>query len=82
MGKVNEAIELLEKSIVIAKKNPETCETGTVYVNLGRLFMRKGLYEMARKTCGKALRYSVDNKNKECREEASKCIKEAMKFAT
>lgn len=73
---------MLENSIVVAKKRPEMCDIGTIYVNLGRVLMRKGLYDKARKSCGRGWRYGIDKKNQECIDEASKCIKEAIKFAS
>lgn len=75
LGKTEESIEYFKEAIEMAK-HLDMEDLGTMYVNLGRAYMKKNLLDTARKYCGHAWKLGLTSKNKEIREEAELCFKE------
>ncbi|XP_063366819.1 tetratricopeptide repeat protein 19 homolog, mitochondrial [Cydia amplana] len=76
LGRTDESIAYFKQAIEIGKQLPEMEELGTMYVNLGRAYLKKQLVEEARKSCGHGWKLGVQANNKEIKDEAEECIKE------
>lgn len=76
LGKYDEGISFLQRAIEIGKEIPDMHELGAMYVNLGRIYIKKNLIEKARKSCGQGWKLSVLAKNNEIKHEAELCINE------
>lgn len=53
-------------------------ELGTMYVNLGRIYLRKELLDNARKCCGYGWKLSIDHGNDALKSEAQLCLDDAV----
>ncbi|XP_068620619.1 tetratricopeptide repeat protein 19 homolog, mitochondrial [Battus philenor] len=76
LGKYDEGIKYLLKAIELGKQMSAMDELGTMYVNLGRIYMKQNLLEMARKSCGQGWKLGVTTKNDNLKHEAELCFKE------
>ncbi|XP_015510846.1 tetratricopeptide repeat protein 19 homolog, mitochondrial isoform X1 [Neodiprion lecontei] len=74
------AIDYLTKATEIGKELPEMEELGSIHVNLGNVFIKKGLYDAAKKSCQEGWRLSKSRKNKESLVEANDCLDEINKL--
>lgn len=80
LGKTDESISYFQEAIKLGQSaNIE--ELGTMYVNLGRAFLKKQLINEARKNCGRGWKLGVINKNVEVKNEAEQCLKEVKQFS-
>lgn len=57
-------------------------DLGAIHVNLGNVFIKKGLYEEAEKSCHKGWKLSKKNDDRECLAEASDCLDEIKKITS
>lgn len=76
VGAVDESINYFLQAIEMGKKVPDMNELSTIYVNLGRSYLKKKLIDEARKSCGFGWRLAAMSKNNEVKQEAEKCIAE------
>lgn len=74
MGKTEESISYLKEAIDKGKEL-DMDEIGTMYVNLGRAYLKKNLVDDARKHCGYAWRLGVLKKSDIIKDEAERCLK-------
>lgn len=81
LGKTDESIEYFNQAVEMAK-SLDMEDLGTMYVNLGRAYMKKQLIDTARKYCGHAWKLGVSSKNKEIKEEAELCLREIKNITT
>ncbi|XP_046736144.1 tetratricopeptide repeat protein 19 homolog, mitochondrial [Diprion similis] len=81
-GDNNGAIDYLTKATEIGKDLPEMEELGSIHVNLGNVFMKKGLYDAAKKSCQEGWRLSKSRKNRESLVEANDCLDEINKLVS
>lgn len=81
LEKYDEGISYLLQAIEIGKQLPDMNELGAVYVNLGRLYMKKMLLDKARKSCGTGWKLGVTAKNDDIKHEAELCFKEIKKLS-
>lgn len=75
IGQTDESIKYFKEAIELAN-SLEMEDLGTMYVNLGRAYMKQKLLDAARKSCGHAWKLGVMTKNKEVKQEAEMCIKQ------
>ncbi|KAJ8717904.1 hypothetical protein PYW07_005834 [Mythimna separata] len=75
LGQTDESIQYFNEAIEMAN-TLEMDDLGTMYVNLGRAYMKRQLLDAARKSCGHAWKLGVMSKNKEVKKEAESCIKQ------
>lgn len=75
IGQTDESIKYFKEAIEMAG-SLEMKDLGTMYVNLGRAYIKQKLLDAARKSCGHAWKLGVMEKNKEVKEEAEICIKQ------
>ncbi|XP_077285986.1 tetratricopeptide repeat domain 19 isoform X2 [Arctopsyche grandis] len=80
MEKYDEAEELLKRALKFSKDTSQTAYLPTIHINLGRLYMKRGLYDKARKSCGYAYRLGKEQKNDDQKKEALNCVKEVLKL--
>ncbi|CAH2089545.1 unnamed protein product [Euphydryas editha] len=76
IGKIDESIDYFTKAIDLGKQIPDMPDLGVFYVNLGRAYIKKNMFDIARKSCGHAWRLGVMMKNNNVKHEAELCIKE------
>uniref|UniRef100_A0A2A4JAD2 MalT-like TPR region domain-containing protein n=1 Tax=Heliothis virescens TaxID=7102 RepID=A0A2A4JAD2_HELVI len=75
LGQSDESIRYFKEAIELAK-NLEMDDLGTMYVNLGRAYLKTSLLDAARKSCGQAWKLGVLAKNQDVKQEAERCIKQ------
>ena len=75
LGHLDYSISYFNQAIEMAK-SLEMEELGTMYVNLGRVYIKTKLLDAARKSCGHAWKLGVMAKNQEVKQEAELCIKQ------
>lgn len=75
MGKSDDSITYFKEAIEKGRKL-DMDELGTMYVNLGRAYLKKNLVDDARKHCGYAWRLGVLKKSDIIKDEAEDCLKE------
>lgn len=75
MGKSDDSITYFKEAIEKGRKlNMD--ELGTMYVNLGRAYLKKNFVDDARKNCGYAWRLGVLKNSNIIKDEAEDCLKE------
>ncbi|XP_059060929.1 tetratricopeptide repeat protein 19 homolog, mitochondrial [Achroia grisella] len=79
LGRTDESINYFNEAIQLGKNN-ENIELGTMYINLGRAYMKKNLLNEARKSCGFGWKLGVMSKNNEVKKEAELCISQIKKI--
>lgn len=55
-------------------------DLGAIHVNLGSTYMKKGLYDEAKKSCEKGLKIAKTRNDEECIVEANECLDAIEKF--
>lgn len=75
IGKIEESITYFQDAIEKGQKL-DMDELGTMYVNLGRAYLKKNLVDDARRQCGYAWRLGVLKKSDIIKDEAEDCLKE------
>ncbi|XP_015604091.1 tetratricopeptide repeat protein 19 homolog, mitochondrial [Cephus cinctus] len=79
-GDDDEAIDYLSEAVEIGKKLPDMVDLGSIHVNLGNVYMKKGLYEAAKKSCQEGWKLSKNRNNEESLTEASNCLNEIKRL--
>lgn len=75
LGKVDESIQYFKEAIELGR--PLEMEySGTLYVNLGRSYIKKSMLAEARKNCGQAWKLATLYKNNDIKVEAEQCIEQ------
>ncbi|XP_076381750.1 tetratricopeptide repeat domain 19 [Megalopta genalis] len=69
-----QAIKYLTEAIEIGKKLPEMLDIGSIYVNLGNVYLEKGLYEEAKKSCKEGKRLAKEQNHKNSVDVAEECL--------
>lgn len=80
LDKYDDSIEYFKEAILLGK-SIKLDNMGTTYVNIGRVYLKKQMYEHARKSCGYAWRLGVLSKDKEVKEEAESCLNEIKRVS-
>lgn len=78
-GNLKDAEHYLKSAAKLSMKLPEMEEIGSIYANLGIVFMKQGLLEEAKSACGKAWKLGNGNKNHEIESQATYCLNELKK---
>ncbi|KAM3963290.1 tetratricopeptide repeat domain 19 [Aphomia sociella] len=79
LGRTDESISYFDEAIQLGK-SIDKMELGTMYVNLGRAYIKKKLLNEARKSCGFGWKLGVMSKNDDVKKEAELCINEIKNF--
>ncbi|XP_049877001.1 tetratricopeptide repeat protein 19 homolog, mitochondrial [Pectinophora gossypiella] len=75
LGKDDESISYFQEAINLGK-TLEMDDLGTMYINLGRVYLKKNLLDQARKCCGYGWRLGFTAKKDDIKQEAEACIKQ------
>ncbi|CAH0695884.1 unnamed protein product [Spodoptera exigua] len=75
LGLADDSIKYFKEAIELAKTS-KIEDVGTMYVNLGRAYIKTQLLDAARKSCGYAWKLGVMSKNQDVKQEAELCIKQ------
>lgn len=51
-----------------------------IHINIGNVFLRKGLYNEAKKSCQKGKKIAKERNNGDALEEADECLKEVKRL--
>ncbi|XP_011506239.1 PREDICTED: tetratricopeptide repeat protein 19 homolog, mitochondrial, partial [Ceratosolen solmsi marchali] len=78
-GNLDDALHYLNKAVEIGEKLPNMDNVSSIHVNLGNVYMKKGLINEAKHSCLKGWKLSKKINNKELLEEANLCLKEVNK---
>lgn len=75
-GDIDAALKYLTQATVIGARLPDMVELGSVYVNLGSIYMKKQMYDEAKRSCTYARDEARRLKNKKLEHEAEMCLQE------
>lgn len=75
LGNTDKSIAYFQQAINLGQA-AKLGDLGTMYVNLGRAYLKQKLLQEARKNCGHGWKLGLMNKNKEVKEEAEECLQE------
>ncbi|XP_022198074.2 tetratricopeptide repeat protein 19 homolog, mitochondrial isoform X2 [Nilaparvata lugens] len=79
-GDKDEALAYMTKAIEVGKHLPNMEDFSSVYVNLGNIYLKKGLYEEAKKFCSEGYKNAKRHHNPEGLKEAEICLEEIKKI--
>ncbi|XP_043275343.1 tetratricopeptide repeat protein 19 homolog, mitochondrial [Venturia canescens] len=79
-GDDEQAINYLTSAAEIGTKLPDMQDLGAVHVNLGGVYLKKGLYNEAKKFCEEGRKIATTRNNQECLDEANECLKTVKQF--
>ncbi|KAI4488817.1 hypothetical protein M0802_011242 [Mischocyttarus mexicanus] len=80
MQEYDKAIEYLTTAIEIGRALPDLVHLGSVHVNLGDVYLRKGLYSEAKKACTNGRIIATKREDDESLVEANKCLADIEKL--
>ncbi|XP_012286118.1 tetratricopeptide repeat protein 19 homolog, mitochondrial isoform X2 [Orussus abietinus] len=80
LGNEDQALEYFTEAAEIGKNLPEMEDLGWIHINLGKLYIIKGLYDAAKKACEKGFLISKARNNEESLAEARNCLSEVKKI--
>ncbi|KAI5643043.1 hypothetical protein NE865_05084 [Phthorimaea operculella] len=75
LGKTEESVACLKEAIEIGKEL-DLEDLGAIYINLGRIYMKRNMLDEARKNCGYGWKLGHTKKNDNIKKEGEQCIKE------
>lgn len=75
IGSYDESINYFKKAIELGK-SIDMNELGVMYVNLGRVYIKKKMLDDARKNCGFGWKLGAKEQNEDIKKEAELCIKQ------
>ncbi|XP_023248347.1 tetratricopeptide repeat protein 19 homolog, mitochondrial-like [Copidosoma floridanum] len=81
-GNLDDAVDYLTKAVVTGEKLAEMDDIASIHVNLGNVYIKKGLLDEAKKSCLKGWKLSKKTKNDESMGEAKLCLEEIKKLLT
>ncbi|XP_075212030.1 tetratricopeptide repeat domain 19 [Lycorma delicatula] len=79
-GDKDDALDYMIKAIEIGKHLPNMEDFSSVYVNLGNIYLQKGMFEEAKKSCTEGFQNATRHKNEEGIKEANICLEEIKKL--
>lgn len=78
LGNQERAVSFFEQAVTIGERLPEMKHLGSVYVNLGRMYLLKNMLSESEKACSEGRRSAIKYEDKETENEANKCLKEVQ----
>ncbi|RZF42170.1 hypothetical protein LSTR_LSTR004319 [Laodelphax striatellus] len=79
-GDKDEALTYMTRAIEVGKHLPNMEDFSSVYVNLGNIYLKKGLYDEAKKYCSEGYKNAKRHDNPEGLKEAGICLEEIKKI--
>ncbi|XP_035740909.1 tetratricopeptide repeat protein 19 homolog, mitochondrial-like [Vespa mandarinia] len=80
MEEYDKAIEYLTTAIQIGKSLPDMVHLGSVHINLGDVYLKKGLYSEAKKACNEGRKIAKNREDEKSLVEANKCLDDIKKL--
>lgn len=74
------AVDYFTQATEIGKKLPDMEELATIHVNLGNVFIKRGMFDAAKKSCQEGWNLSKRRNNQESLVEANDCLEEINKL--
>ena len=68
--------------VIVGEKIPEMEDLPAIYINLGNVYIKKGLLDEAKRLCTKGWKISKSSNNYESLDEAKTCLDEVNKLLT
>lgn len=75
-GRVDEALDFLNKAAKIGQHLPDMENFSSVYINLGNIYLRQGLLKEAEKHCVEGMKNAKRHHYEEGKIEAAHCLTE------
>ncbi|EFN71254.1 Tetratricopeptide repeat protein 19 [Camponotus floridanus] len=79
-GKFDEAVKYLSAATKIGRNLPDMVDLGLIYVNLGNIFLKKGLYDEAKKSCQQGKMIAKNRDDNDSLLKADECLKEVKRL--
>ncbi|XP_025073229.1 tetratricopeptide repeat protein 19 homolog, mitochondrial isoform X2 [Pogonomyrmex barbatus] len=79
-GEYDEAVKYLSLAAEIGKNLSDMVDLGSIHVNLGNVFLKKGLYDEAKKSCQQGKIIAKNRDDNDSLLEANKCLKEIKRL--
>lgn len=64
----------------IGENLPDMVDLGSIHVNLGNVFLKKGLYDEAKKSCQRGRKIAKSRDNNDSLLEAIECLKKVKRL--
>ncbi|KAL2735098.1 hypothetical protein V1477_013354 [Vespula maculifrons] len=80
MEEYDKAIEYLTTATEIGRSLPDMIHIASVHINLGNVYLKKGLYLNAKKACYEGQRIAKNKEDEESLVEANKCLDDIKKL--
>ncbi|KAK0179301.1 hypothetical protein PV327_005066 [Microctonus hyperodae] len=74
------AIDYLMEAIEIEKQLTEKQHLSAIYINLGKVYMKKILCDQAKNACTEAFKLAKESNDEECKKRANECLAELEKM--
>ncbi|XP_014468804.1 PREDICTED: tetratricopeptide repeat protein 19 homolog, mitochondrial isoform X2 [Dinoponera quadriceps] len=78
--KYDEAIKYYSAAVEIGEKVPDIPHMDIIHVNIGNIFLKKGLYKEAKNSCQQGRKIADNIKNNDVMQEADECLKEVKRL--
>jgi len=79
-GEYDEAVKYLSTAAEIGKNLPDMIDLGSIHVNLGNVFLKKGLLDEAKKFCQRGRVIAKNRDDNDSLLEADECLKEIKRL--
>lgn len=66
--------------VLLGRNLPDMVDLGSIYVNLGNVFLKKGLYDEAKKSCQQGRKIAKNRDDNVSLLEADECLKEVKRL--
>ncbi|GBP13898.1 Tetratricopeptide repeat protein 19 homolog, mitochondrial [Eumeta japonica] len=76
LNKLDDSFNYFQEAITKGKSLNDMEDLEAIFVNMGKVCIRKKLLEEARKNCGYGWKLAINNKNDEAKKQAEQCLKE------
>ncbi|XP_070156385.1 tetratricopeptide repeat protein 19 homolog, mitochondrial isoform X1 [Polyergus mexicanus] len=74
-GEYDEAVRYLSAATKIGRNSPDMADLGLIYVNLGNVFLKKGLYAEAKMSCQQGRMIAKNRNDNDSLLKANECLK-------
>lgn len=75
-GHVEDALKFLNKAVKIGQHLPDMETFSSVYINLGKIYIKQGMLKEAEKHCVEGMKNAKRHHYEEGKQEANHCLKE------
>lgn len=79
-GEYDEAVGYLSAATKIGRNLPDMVDLGSIHVNLGNVFLKKGLYDESKKSCQQGRTIAKNRNDNDSLLKADECLKEVKRL--